>query len=157
MKPYWNQVDIYKSYELFASIRIIYLFINFFFSSSFLLQYPTLNIRSKISIKNNVPPYDFSCDEIDNIDLINIPSISDPSDSSSAAKKLVILPEEADELPHDCKDLLLRLMEYKPEIRIRSIFGLQRIAMYKNFNFEDVKKRKINPMDFFLTGDGTIV
>lgn len=58
------------------------------------------------------------------------------------------MPEEADHLPHDCKDLLLRLLEFKPETRIRSIFGLQRIAMYKGFNFDDVKKRKVTALAF---------
>lgn len=60
-----------------------------------------------------------------------------------------ILPAEAATLPIDCKDLLIRLLEFKPERRIRSIFALQRIAFFMNFNFDDVRKRKVNFWNFF--------
>lgn len=145
--PYWNRIVV-ELVRLTASIfrvhnrRLKLIFI------SFLMQYPTLNMRPKITIStSSSSPSDVPCDEIDNIGLINIPSISQPSHSPDGAtestKKLILLPEEADALPLDCKDLLLRLLEFKPETRIRSIFGLQRIAMFKGFNFDDVRKRKV--------------
>lgn len=55
----------------------------------------------------------------------------------------VLPPVESVTLPIECKDLLNRLLEYKPERRIRSIFGLQRIAFFMNFNFDDVRKMKV--------------
>lgn len=54
-----------------------------------------------------------------------------------------VLPAESVTLPIECKDLLNRLLEYKPERRIRSIFGLQRIAFFMHFNFDDVRKKKV--------------
>lgn len=73
--------------------------------------------------------------------LVALPSISELR--GNAPLKPITLPEEAQQLPLECRDMLLRLLEYKPEARIRNIFGLQRIAMYKDFKFEDVKKRKV--------------
>ncbi|CAO1382807.1 unnamed protein product [Diamesa tonsa] len=40
-------------------------------------------------------------------------------------------------------DLLLRLMEKNPQHRLKSLLGLKRIAFYKNYNFDDVSKKKI--------------
>lgn len=54
-----------------------------------------------------------------------------------------VLPAESVTLPIECKDLLSRLLEYKPERRIRSIFGLQRIAFFMNFSFDDARKQKV--------------
>lgn len=54
-----------------------------------------------------------------------------------------VLPTESVTLPIECKDLLNRLLKYKPERRIRSIFGLQRIAFFMDFNFDDVRKKKV--------------
>lgn len=54
-----------------------------------------------------------------------------------------VLPAESVTLPIECKDLLNRLLEFKPERRIRSIFGLQRIAFFMNINFDDVRKKKV--------------
>lgn len=54
-----------------------------------------------------------------------------------------VLPAESVMLPIECKDLLNRLLAYKPERRIRSIFGLQRIAFFMNFNFDDVRKMTV--------------
>lgn len=53
------------------------------------------------------------------------------------------------QLPNDVqidvktKDLLLRLLELDPSKRLRSIMKLQTIAFYKDYNFNDVKKRKV--------------
>ncbi|CAH1376084.1 unnamed protein product, partial [Tenebrio molitor] len=41
------------------------------------------------------------------------------------------------------RDLLLRLLHTQPTKRLRSLRTLQTIAFYKNFNFEDVKLKKV--------------
>lgn len=58
----------------------------------------------------------------------------------------VRLPVEHTALPSDCQDLLARLLEYRPESRIRSIFALQRIAFFMGFNFDDAKKKKVGKL-----------
>lgn len=65
------------------------------------------------------------------------------SEQFNIPKDHIRLPNEADALPSDCKDLLNRLLEYTPEHRIRSLFSLQRIAFYKGYNFDHVKKQKV--------------
>lgn len=59
-------------------------------------------------------------------------------------KGSVQLPNEMESASNDCKDLLQRLLEYEPQDRIRSLFKLQRIAFYMGYNFDDVKKKKVN-------------
>lgn len=41
------------------------------------------------------------------------------------------------------RDLLNRLMEKNPQHRLKSILALQRIAYFHNFNFDDVRHRKV--------------
>lgn len=85
--------------------------------------------------------------QIDNMNLINIPSIEteimakDRPEEPTVGR--VLLPEEANELPVECKDLLLRLMKYDPSERIRSIFAIQRTAMFKGFDFEKAKRKEV--------------
>lgn len=67
--------------------------------------------------------------------------LSECSDDTKTGS--IKLPHEAESLPNDCKDLLNRLLEFKPDHRIRSLFSLQRIAFYKGYNFDDVKKQKV--------------
>ncbi|XP_070506281.1 serine/threonine-protein kinase S6KL [Chironomus tepperi] len=43
------------------------------------------------------------------------------------------------------KDLLNRLLEKDPKYRLKSIMNLRRIAFYHNFNFDDIRNRKISP------------
>lgn len=57
--------------------------------------------------------------------------------------KTSILPEEAESLNADSRDLLMRLLEINPKFRIKSLLGLGRIAFFKGFNFEDVKHKKV--------------
>lgn len=42
------------------------------------------------------------------------------------------------------KDLLNRLLEKDPKYRLKSILNLRRIAFFHNFNFDDVRQRKVN-------------
>lgn len=60
------------------------------------------------------------------------------------------MPVEYSALPMDCRDLLLRLLEFSPERRIRSIFALQRIAFFMGFKFDDAKKKKVHFMRNFI-------
>ncbi|XP_065088502.1 serine/threonine-protein kinase S6KL [Ochlerotatus camptorhynchus] len=62
---------------------------------------------------------------------------------SIASSKL--LPDSVNDLPADAQDLLKRLLEAKPQYRLRSLLQLQRIALYKNFNWDDVRQKKISP------------
>lgn len=88
--------------------------------------------------------------QINNVNLINIPSIegnkitnNNKQQSSSPSVGKILLPAEANELPVECKDLLLRLTKYNPDERIRSIFAIQRTAMFKGFNFEQAKRKEV--------------
>ena len=42
------------------------------------------------------------------------------------------------------KDLLNRLLENDPKYRLKSIMSLRRIAFYHNFNFDDIRQRKVS-------------
>lgn len=42
------------------------------------------------------------------------------------------------------KDLLNRLLEKDPKYRLKSIMNLRRIAFYHNFNFDDIRQRKVS-------------
>lgn len=46
------------------------------------------------------------------------------------------LPPEIEELPHEAKDVLKRLLEVEPRQRLRSVLSLQKIALYKNFKID---------------------
>ena len=46
-------------------------------------------------------------------------------------------------LNSESNDLLRRLMEKNPQHRLKSLLGLKRIAFYKNYNFDDVVKKKV--------------
>lgn len=41
------------------------------------------------------------------------------------------------------RDLLNRLLDLDPQKRLRSLYALERIAMYKNYSFDDVKNKKV--------------
>lgn len=102
----------------------------------FSLQYPS-TVHSR---PMKIPPAR-SENQISNMSLINIPSVEGVNSEPSAGRTL--LPEEAEELPVEGRDLLLRLTKYNPEERIRSIFGIQRTAMYKGFDFDKVRRREV--------------
>lgn len=86
-----------------------------------------------------------------NVELSNVKNVLPSSHTSSDVKcaddnnstGFVRLPKESASIPSDCKDLLIRLLDYKAQSRIRSIFSLQRIAFYMKYNFDDVKKKKV--------------
>ncbi|XP_038105926.1 serine/threonine-protein kinase S6KL [Culex quinquefasciatus] len=61
----------------------------------------------------------------------------------STSKKL--LPSSVDGLPPEGQDLLKRLLEIKPQYRIRSLLQLQRIGLYKNYDWDLVRKKQILP------------
>lgn len=46
-------------------------------------------------------------------------------------------------LDNSSKDLLNRLTEKNPQHRLKSIIALRRIAFFHNFNFDDVRHRKV--------------
>lgn len=54
-----------------------------------------------------------------------------------------ILPEEASKLNPPSIDLLNRLLEIKPQYRLRSLYSLERIAIYMGYNFANVRSKKV--------------
>lgn len=66
--------------------------------------------------------------------------------------------EENEKQPVDCvtemlaksglddasKDLLRRLLEKNPQHRLKSLLGLQRIAFFQHYNFDDVRHLKVS-------------
>lgn len=53
----------------------------------------------------------------------------------------VLLPDGFLDVPS--KDLLLRLLQVEPKQRLRSLRTLTTISFFKGYNFEDVKKKKV--------------
>ncbi|XP_052562487.1 serine/threonine-protein kinase S6KL isoform X2 [Culex pipiens pallens] len=74
----------------------------------------------------------------------------------STSKKL--LPSSVDGLPPEGQDLLKRLLEIKPQYRIRSLLQLQRIGLYKNYDWDLVRKKQILPRNMINveSASGTI-
>lgn len=72
-----------------------------------------------------------------------LPNFRSECDDRKSLAGSIRLPVEYSTLPADGRDLLLRLLEFNPERRIRSIFSLQRIAFFMGFNFDDAKKKKV--------------
>ncbi|XP_068915324.1 serine/threonine-protein kinase S6KL isoform X4 [Tenebrio molitor] len=70
---------------------------------------------------------------------------STETDSGGEEMKMVRLPRKVPDV--GSRDLLLRLLHTQPTKRLRSLRTLQTIAFYKNFNFEDVKLKKVRPID----------
>jgi hypothetical protein len=70
---------------------------------------------------------------------------STETDSGGEEMKTVRLPRKVPDV--GSRDLLLRLLHTQPTKRLRSLRTLQTIAFYKNFNFEDVKLKKVRPID----------
>ena len=81
-------------------------------------------------------------DEVDDAGATLEGSKVEPTVGLSLKPPSVLL--EGVPLNHQSKDLLMRLLEAKPECRLRSIFQLQRIAMFMGFSFEDVRKKKVS-------------
>lgn len=68
---------------------------------------------------------------------------SDESKNYESTKNF--LPPEVDLIPKPGKDLLLRLLEIDPKFRLKSVLGLRKIAMFKDFdiNVETLKEVSI--------------
>jgi serine/threonine protein kinase len=47
-------------------------------------------------------------------------------------------------LNSESKDLLRRLLEKNPQYRLKSLLALKKIAMFKNYNFQDIEEKKVN-------------
>lgn len=51
---------------------------------------------------------------------------------------------EKNELNDASKDLLRRLLDKSPQHRLKSLLGLQRIAFFQHYNFDDVRQMKVS-------------
>jgi serine/threonine protein kinase len=51
---------------------------------------------------------------------------------------------QTSELNHASRDLLQRLLEKNPQHRLKSLLALQRIAVFHNYSFDDVRHMKVN-------------
>ncbi|XP_052901313.1 serine/threonine-protein kinase S6KL [Anopheles moucheti] len=67
--------------------------------------------------------------------------------NTSRVKRL--LPESVDRLVPEGRDLLQRLLQPDPKVRLRSLLQLQRIALYQHYRWDDVRQMKILPRDLF--------
>lgn len=47
-------------------------------------------------------------------------------------------------------DLITRLLEFNAKKRIHSVMAIKRIAIYKNYNFDDVQKKKVFIIIYFM-------
>lgn len=116
-----------------------------------MLQLPEV-IEAEMSTRKSIPTsnYDFTDNSRTNNADNRMPlSPTLPNlHSEYNEKRSVRLPVEHSKLPLDGQDLLVRLLEFRPDRRIRSIFSLQRIAFFMGFNFDDAKKKKVT---HFLT------
>nr|XP_036221441.1 uncharacterized protein LOC118681322 isoform X2 [Bactrocera oleae] len=63
------------------------------------------------------------------------------------------LPPEIEELPHEAKDILKRLLEVEPKQRLRSVLSLQKIALYKNFKIDPEYLLNLRPIDMISPDD----
>ncbi|XP_018800123.1 PREDICTED: serine/threonine-protein kinase S6KL isoform X2 [Bactrocera latifrons] len=63
------------------------------------------------------------------------------------------LPPEIEELPHEAKDVLKRLLEVEPKQRLRSVLSLQKIALYKNFKIYSEYLLNLRPIDMISPDD----
>ncbi|XP_067640585.1 serine/threonine-protein kinase S6KL-like isoform X2 [Eurosta solidaginis] len=63
------------------------------------------------------------------------------------------LPPEVDELPHEAKDVLKRLLEVDPKQRVRSVLSLQKIALFKNFKIDSKHLLNLRPIKMISPDD----
>lgn len=72
-----------------------------------------------------------------------------PEEFAAEEEQLSVnFPKEIDKIPPQAKDLLERLLTVNSQKRIKSVLGLERIAMFMNFSFDDCKQRKMKPSSF---------
>lgn len=101
------------------------------------MQYPTIDLPT-------------THDHTDNVEMANCTStdikqtiISSNLFSFSDQQTKCNLPQKSVNLRKPCLDLLNRLLEIKPQQRLRSLIGLEKIAIYKGYSFEDVRKKRV--------------
>uniref|UniRef100_A0A182IP43 AGC-kinase C-terminal domain-containing protein n=1 Tax=Anopheles atroparvus TaxID=41427 RepID=A0A182IP43_ANOAO len=58
------------------------------------------------------------------------------------------LPDAVEQLVPAERDLLQRLLQPVPQHRLRSLLQLERIALYKNYRWDDVRNGKISPKQY---------
>ncbi|XP_016923409.1 serine/threonine-protein kinase S6KL isoform X3 [Drosophila suzukii] len=63
------------------------------------------------------------------------------------------LPEEVQDLAHEGRDVLRKLLTIEPRQRIRSVMALQRIALYKGYNLSAKQLLSLSPRDI-IARDG---
>ncbi|XP_055710333.1 serine/threonine-protein kinase S6KL [Phlebotomus papatasi] len=72
-----------------------------------------------------------------------------PEEFAAEEEQLSVnFPKEIVNIPPQAKDLLERLLTVNSQKRIKSVLGLERIAMFMNFSFDDCKQRKMKPSSF---------
>uniref|UniRef100_A0A034W0L1 Serine/threonine-protein kinase AtPK1/AtPK6 n=1 Tax=Bactrocera dorsalis TaxID=27457 RepID=A0A034W0L1_BACDO len=103
----------------------------------------------------------------DSVDRVTLPTTSiSKQDVSITAPETVVngrkpqiiatqnfLPPEIEELPHEAKDVLKRLLEVEPKQRLRSVLSLQKIALYKNFKIYSEYLLNLRPIDMISPDD----
>ncbi|XP_058812999.1 serine/threonine-protein kinase S6KL [Topomyia yanbarensis] len=102
-------------------------------------EYPCLDLSSYLNKFNDVD------------ELIEHGKMREWSTSKS------FIPESVATLPGEAQDLLKRLLETKPQYRLRSVLQLQRIALYRNFNWDDVRNKKVSPRQIIIASSTAIV
>lgn len=75
--------------------------------------------------------------------MLTFDEISKNRSISEPIKIQCKLPEEVNVLDKSCIDLLHRLLEIKPQYRLRSLLSLERIAFYKGYSFSKVRSKKV--------------
>lgn len=114
---------------------------------SCLIIFQTFSLSlSQISGQSSEDNYVF--DNFDQVDEAAVQRGSDESASLLSDKSAINFPSspQSDTLDYASKDLLNRLLEKNPQYRLKSIMALGRIAFFHNFNFEDVKHRKVRKL-----------
>lgn len=65
------------------------------------------------------------------------------ADNFGAVFSKIVIPDEVKDLESSCRDLLNRLLDCDPKCRLKLLLSLERIAMFKGFNFNAVRSRKV--------------
>lgn len=91
----------------------------------FIFQYPELDLAAYLN----------KSEDID--------KLIESGKARSQTKSPKLLPDSVSELPPQEQDLLRRLLETKPQYRLRSVLQLQRIALYKNYDWDSVRTKQV--------------
>ncbi|XP_058442873.1 serine/threonine-protein kinase S6KL [Malaya genurostris] len=104
----------------------------------YIREYPNLNLSSYLNKSHDVDELIRTGKKVEH----------------SSPKNLI--PEAVATLPVEVQDLLKRLLEVKPQYRLRSVLQLQRIALYKDFNWEMVRKKQVSPKQMIAATSAAI-